>query len=144
MATKFDEIVEFAGLADAIDRQVKYYSSGMTVRLGFSDRSLLGPDVLLVDEVLAVGDANFQQKCLRRISEVVATGATLIFVSHDLAAVEAMCDRTIWLADAIVRADGPTREVLALYAQSVETEAEQAIAVENDPMQILKVDHRSA
>ncbi len=140
VAAKFDEIVEFAGLAEAIDRQVKYYSSGMTVRLGFSIAAFLDPDVLLVDEVLAVGDASFQQKCLRRISEVVATGATLIFVSHDLAAVEAMCDRTIWLADAIVRADGPSREVLALYRKSVEMEAEQAIAVEKDPMQIVKVD----
>ena len=110
---QFDEIVEFAGLSDAIDRQVKFYSMGMQMRLGFSIAAFLEPDVLLVDEVLSVGDANFQQKCLNRIGEVVRQGTTLLYVSHDLASVEASCERAVWLADAVVLAAGPTKEVVS-------------------------------
>ena len=79
VAARFEQIVEFAELEDAIDRQVKYYSSGMQVRLGFSVAAFLEPDVLLVDEVLAVGDARFQQKCLDRMRAVLAQGTTLVF-----------------------------------------------------------------
>jgi ABC-2 type transport system ATP-binding protein len=127
---RFDTIVEFAELTDAIDRQVKYFSSGMQVRLGFAIAAYLEPDILLVDEVLAVGDANFQQKCLQRIGEVVADGTTLLFVSHDLAAVEAMCERAVWLADAVVRAQGPTREVLSLYRGALKEDAALATPTE--------------
>jgi lipopolysaccharide transport system ATP-binding protein len=81
--------VAFAELEEAVDRQVKYYSSGMQMRLDFGVAAFLQPDVLLVDEVLAVGDATFQQRCLQRIRAVLAEGATLVFVSNDLAAVEA-------------------------------------------------------
>ena len=84
---RFDEIVAFAELSDALDRQLKYYSSGMAMRLGFAVAAFLQPDVLLVDEVLAVGDAAFQQKCLERMRSVLQEGTTLIFVSHDLASV---------------------------------------------------------
>ncbi len=136
---RFDTIVDFAEVGDAIDRQVKYYSSGMQVRLGFSIASHLEADILLVDEILAVGDANFQQKCLRRISEVVANGTTLLFVSHDLAAVEAMCDNAMWLTDAMVRASGPTRDVLAQYRGAIE---EQAVMVSSatSALRVLKVE----
>ncbi len=120
---RFDTIVEFAEVADAIDRQVKYYSSGMQVRLGFSIASHLDADILLVDEVLAVGDANFQQKCLNRISEVVRDGTSLLFVSHDLASVEAMCERAVWLTEAMTRAAGPTTAVLAQYRAALEERA---------------------
>jgi ABC-type polysaccharide/polyol phosphate transport system ATPase subunit len=130
IAEQFDAIVDFADLGDAIHRPVKFYSSGMQVRLGFAIAAFLEPAILLVDEVLAVGDANFQQKCLTRISEVVEGGTTLIFVSHDLAAVNAMCQRTLWLEDAVVRADGPTRDVLELYRSAVEGSA--ALSVVND------------
>lgn len=123
---RFDEIVEFAGLTDAIDRQVKFFSLGMQMRLGFSIAAFLEPDILLVDEVLSVGDANFQQKCLRRIEEVVRQGTTLVYVSHDLTSVEATCAQSLWLADAVVQAAGPTREVAALYRKSVEQDASQA------------------
>jgi ABC-type polysaccharide/polyol phosphate transport system ATPase subunit len=82
---RFNEIVEFAELEDAIDRQVKFFSLGMQMRLGFSIAAHLEPDILLVDEVLAVGDANFQQKCMQRIGEIVRNGTTLLYVSHDLA-----------------------------------------------------------
>ena len=117
---KFDTIVEFAELADAIDRQVKFYSMGMQMRLGFSIAAFLEPDVLLVDEVLAVGDASFQQKCLARIGEIVRNGTTLLYVSHDLASVEASCDRAVWLSDAVVRAAGPTKDVVTMYRTAVE------------------------
>jgi ABC-type polysaccharide/polyol phosphate transport system ATPase subunit len=127
---RFDEIVEFAGLADAIDRQVKFFSLGMQMRLGFSIAAHLDPDILLVDEVLAVGDANFQQKCIRRIEEIVRQGTTLIYVSHDLTSVEAICQQAVWLADATVQASGPTREVAALYRKSVEQDA--SLATSND------------
>jgi len=117
---KFDTIVEFAELSDAINRQVKFYSMGMQMRLGFSIAAFLEPDVLLVDEVLAVGDASFQQKCLQRIGEIVRDGTTLLYVSHDLASVEASCDRAVWLSDAMVRAAGPTKDVVTMYRTAVE------------------------
>jgi ABC-type polysaccharide/polyol phosphate transport system ATPase subunit len=137
---RFDTIAEFAEVTDAIDRQVKYYSSGMQVRLGFSIASHLDADILLVDEVLAVGDANFQQKCLTRISEVVASGTTLLFVSHDLAAVEAMCERAMWLTEAIVRAAGPTRAVLGQYRASVEEQAAMTSSSTTSSLRVLKVE----
>jgi len=134
---RFDEIVEFAGLADAIDRQVKFFSLGMQMRLGFSIAAFLEPDILLVDEVLSVGDANFQQKCLRRIEEVVRQGTTLVYVSHDLPSVEATCQQSVWLADAVVQAAGPTREVAALYRSSIQEDA--SVATSNDGVvQLLK------
>lgn len=128
IAARFDDIVEFAEVTSAIDRQIKFYSSGMQVRLGFAIAVFLEPAVLLVDEVLAVGDASFQQKCLERIGQVVANGTTLLFVSHDLAAVEATCDRAMWLVDGVARAAGPTREVVSLYREAVEQNAALAVA----------------
>jgi ABC-type polysaccharide/polyol phosphate transport system ATPase subunit len=139
VAARFDTIVEFAEVGDAIDRQVKYYSSGMQVRLGFAIASHLDADILLVDEVLAVGDANFQQKCLRRISEVVADGTTLLFVSHDLAAVEAVCESALWLTDAAVRAAGPTGQVLAQYRGAIEEHASMTVSTTSS-LRVLKVE----
>jgi len=123
IARRFDAIVDFAEIGDAINRQVKFYSAGMAIRLGFGIAAFLEPDVLLVDEVLAVGDARFQQKCLQRISEVVETGATLFYVSHDLPTVEAVCEKAMWLADGYVRATGPAREVVNMYRTSVEQQS---------------------
>jgi ABC-type polysaccharide/polyol phosphate transport system ATPase subunit len=124
VARKFDEIVAFGELETAIDRQVKFYSSGMHVRLGFAIAAFTEPDVLLVDEVLAVGDAAFQQKCLDRMRAVLAQGTTVVFVSHDLQAVESICERAIWLRDGVVESDGPVREVLGDYRRTVEQAAE--------------------
>ncbi len=124
VARRFDEIVAFAELEDAINRQVKFYSSGMSMRLGFAIAAFLEPDVMLVDEVLAVGDASFQQKCLDRIRSLLAGGTTLIFVSHELASVEATCERAIWLRDGTIAEMGPAREVLGAYRRSVEERAE--------------------
>jgi ABC-type polysaccharide/polyol phosphate transport system ATPase subunit len=124
VARRFDEVVAFSELEDAIDRQVKFYSSGMGARLGFAVAAFMEPDVLLVDEVLAVGDASFQQKCLDRMRTVLAQGTTLVFVSHDLLSLEATCTRGIWLHNGQVKADGPVRESLSLYRRAIEEHAE--------------------
>ncbi len=123
-AARFDEIVSFAELEDAIDRQAKYYSMGMQARLGFGVAAFLEPAILLVDEVLAVGDAAFQQRCLDRMRHVLSQGTTLVFVSHDLATVEATCTRCVWLTDGRILADGPAREVLSAYRGSAQTGGE--------------------
>lgn len=120
---RFDDIVAFAELGDAIDRQVKYYSSGMGMRLGFAVAAFLEPDIMVVDEVLAVGDASFQQRCLDRMREVMTQGTTLLYVSHDLATVEAMCQQAVWIDQGITRAQGPTRDVIADYRRSLEVRA---------------------
>jgi ABC-type polysaccharide/polyol phosphate transport system ATPase subunit len=130
VARRFDEIVAFAELEDAVDRQVKYYSSGMQMRLGFAVAAHLQPDILLVDEVLAVGDATFQQRCLDRIRGVLGEGTTLLFVSHDLAAVEATCSNGIWLHNGEVCTMGPIRDVLAAYRGAVEGDAKSRADIE--------------
>ena len=125
---RFEEIIEFAGITDAVNRQVKFYSSGMQMRLGFAVAAFLEPDVLLVDEVLAVGDTEFQQRCLDRMREVLAEGTTLVLVSHDLAAVEATCRNTLWLRDGAVAATGPTETVIPAYRHAVEQGAHRGAA----------------
>ena len=124
VAKRFDDIVSFAELEGAINRQVKFYSSGMQMRLGFAVAAFMEPDVLLVDEVLAVGDQSFQQRCLDRMRWVLTQGTTVVFVSHDLPAVESICKRAVWLRDGAVEADGPVRDVLASYRRTVEEAAE--------------------
>src|SRR6266850_1539579 len=114
---KLDSIVEFSGVGRYIDVPVKRYSSGMFVRLGFAIAAHLDPDILLLDEVLAVGDAAFQAKCLDRISELRKSGRTIVFISHDLAAVYRLCDRALLLDHGCVVADGPPRQVIDEYQQ---------------------------
>lgn len=121
---RFDDIVQFAELDEAIDRQIKFYSTGMLMRLGFAVSAFLEPSVLLVDEILAVGDASFQQRCLERMSAVLAQGTTLMFVSHDLASVEATCNRVLWLDRGRLAGDGPSRKVLGDYRSAIEQVAE--------------------
>lgn len=123
IARRFDAIVEFADLADAVDRQLKFYSSGMAMRLGFAVAAFLQPDILLVDEVLAVGDATFQQRCLERMRAVLNEGTTLVFVSHDLASVESISIRGLWLRNGELAADGPIRDSLAAYRRHIESSA---------------------
>lgn len=123
---RFDSIVEFADLTEALDRQLKYYSSGMAMRLGFAVAAFLQPDILLVDEVLAVGDATFQQKCLDRMRAVLQEGTTLVFVSHDLASIESIAKRGLWLRDGLLAADGPIRDSIAAYRHHIEATAELA------------------
>jgi ABC-type polysaccharide/polyol phosphate transport system ATPase subunit len=136
---RFDDIVGFAELEDAIDRQVKHYSTGMQMRLGFAVAAFLEPDILLVDEVLAVGDASFQHRCLERMRAVLAQGTTLVLVSHDLAAVEATCARGVWLGQGQVEADGPMREVIGAYRQSIEAAAESEMQVSGE-LRVLKLE----
>lgn len=133
---RFDQIVEFAELTQAVDRQTKFYSSGMKMRLGFSVAAFLEPDVLLVDEVLAVGDASFQQRCLDRMRDVIAQGTTLVYVSHDLPTVEAVCTRAVWLRSGMLLEDGPVREVLADYRRSIEAGVETAARGEDELVQV--------
>jgi ABC-2 type transport system ATP-binding protein len=125
VADRFDQIVEFAEVENAIDRQVKFYSSGMKVRLGFAVAAFLEPAILIVDEVLAVGDSSFQQKCLERMRQVLQGGTTLLLVSHDLAAVGASVSRGIWLADGAIQSDGPIDGVLGDYRSAIEARAEE-------------------
>jgi ABC-type polysaccharide/polyol phosphate transport system ATPase subunit len=114
---KLDSIIEFSGVGHYIDMPVKRYSSGMYVRLGFSIAAHLSPDILLLDEVLAVGDAAFQAKCLARIAELRRNGRTVVFISHDLAAVYRLCDRALLLNHGRVVAEGPPRKVIDEYQQ---------------------------
>jgi lipopolysaccharide transport system ATP-binding protein len=115
---KFPDIVEFAGVDQFIDTPVKRYSSGMQVRLAFAVAAHLEPEVLLIDEVLAVGDAEFQRRCLGRMEDFSSSGRTVIFVSHQMQAVAQLCERTMWLEKGQVELDGPSSEVVATYLQS--------------------------
>jgi ABC-type polysaccharide/polyol phosphate transport system ATPase subunit len=112
---RFDEIVAFSELEPFLDTPVKRYSSGMYVRLGFAVAAHLDPDILLVDEVLAVGDLSFQRRCLNRMNDVAQTGRTVIFVSHQMTAIRRLCTRTIWLEAGRIKDFGPTGEVVARY-----------------------------
>ncbi len=114
----FDAIVEFAGIPDFIDEPLRTYSTGMVARLGFSVAVHVDPDLLVLDEVLAVGDQEFQKKCMEKILEFRRRGKTLLFVSHASGAVESLCQRAVWLDLGTVRRDGPAREVMAEYRAS--------------------------
>ena len=120
---KFDEIVEFSGVERFIDTPVKRYSSGMYLRLAFAVAAHLEPEVLVVDEVLAVGDAAFQKKCLGKMSDVAGEGRTVVFVSHNLAALQALCSRAIWLDGGEMKADADPAEVVDSYLSSVDEAA---------------------
>ena len=115
MAIRMAEILEFADIGDFIDQPVKTYSSGMMMRLAFAVAVHVQPDVLIIDEALAVGDVFFSQKCFQRIREIVHRGATLIFVSHDMAAVQSLCDRAILLSTGNVLFDGAPEECVSRY-----------------------------
>jgi lipopolysaccharide transport system ATP-binding protein len=115
---KFDEIVAFADVERFVDTPVKRYSSGMYLRLAFSVAAHLEPEILLLDEVLAVGDAAFQKRCLGKMEEVAGRGRTIVFVSHNMAAITRFCTRCIWVDGGRVRADGKTEEIVASYLAS--------------------------
>ena len=119
IARKFDEIVAFAELEKFIDTPVKHYSSGMYVRLAFAVAAHLEPEILLVDEVLAVGDINFQKKCLGKMGDVARTGRTVVLVSHQLNQIRRLCHRAVWIDDGSVRQDGPTHEVVSTYESAM-------------------------
>lgn len=113
--SQFEQIVDFSGVERFLDTPVKRYSSGMTVRLGFAVAAHLQPEILLVDEVLAVGDATFQKKCIQRVQDVARGGRTVLFVSHSLGVIESLCDRCLLLEDGRLIADGTPAETIDKY-----------------------------
>jgi lipopolysaccharide transport system ATP-binding protein len=118
---RFDEIVAFSEVERFIDTPVKFYSSGMYLRLAFAVAAHLEPEILLVDEVLAVGDAAFQQKCMGKMGDVARHGRTILFVSHNMVAMEGLCDRVIWMREGRIAEDGPARAVVSNYLRAFAT-----------------------
>ena len=132
---KYDEIIEFSGINEYIDTPIKRYSSGMRVRLAFSVAAHLDPDILIVDEVLAVGDAEFQKKCLGKIGDVAQSGRTVFFVSHDLNAVMSLCNRVIWIDKGKLMNDGEPKKVIQNYIDS-------SSKISNSTVDLLNIDNR--
>jgi len=128
---RFDEIVAFSGLSAFIDNPVKTYSSGMYMRLGFAIAVTVDPDILLIDEVLAVGDEAFQHKCVGKIQEFKARGKTILLVSHDLGSVERLCDEAVWLHEGRLMAQGGTRQIIDGYLNHVASEETRALGAEH-------------
>lgn len=129
---RFDEIVDFAEIGEFIDAPVKHYSSGMQMRLGFAIATTVDPDILIVDEVLAVGDATFQRKCLDRIDYLRQAGVTVLFVSHDPNLVRSVCSHAVWLDGGRVVADGAAEAVVARYNDSAWQSAEPEPVPQDD------------
>ncbi len=119
IASKFDEIIAFSEVERFLDTPVKHYSSGMYMRLAFSVAAHLEPEILIVDEVLSVGDAAFQRKCLGKMRESGETGRTVLFVSHDMSSISRLCRRAIWISDGRIAADGQATEVIGRYVQQL-------------------------
>src|SRR5467141_969218 len=127
----FDAIVDFSGVDQFIDTPIKRYSSGMRLRLGFAVAAHLNPDVLVVDEVLAVGDAGFQKKCINAMEGLRSSGRTVLFVSHNLAAVENLCSRGIWLDGGKIRMNSGAKEVIETYMASFAGESTSGAELED-------------
>ncbi len=119
MRNRFDEIVDFAELENFIDTPIRNYSSGMQARLGFAVATAVQPEILIVDEVLSVGDERFQEKCTARIEEFQRNGATILLVSHQAKLVEELCNRAVWLDGGRAQAIGPAREVVQRYQEGM-------------------------
>jgi ABC-type polysaccharide/polyol phosphate transport system ATPase subunit len=138
-ARRFEEIVAFAGVERFVDTPVKRYSSGMYLRLAFSVAAHLEPDILVVDEVLAVGDAEFQAKCLGRMATVEREGRTVVFVSHNLEAITSLCARALWLDRGIAKAIGPAGEVVDAYLGALSRETEEPVDDRAGPVALRSV-----
>ena len=132
IAARFDEIVAFAGVEGFLDTPVKRYSSGMRVRLAFAVAAHLEPEILIVDEVLAVGDAEFQSRCLGKMRDVAGQGRTVLFVSHNLAALKALCSRALWLDGGALRATGEVGRVVDAYLAESAARAEEPLSHRRD------------
>jgi lipopolysaccharide transport system ATP-binding protein len=130
---KFDEIVAFAELEKFIDTPVKHYSSGMYVRLAFAVAAHLEPEILLVDEVLAVGDINFQKKCLGKMGDVARAGRTIVLVSHQLNQIRRLCHRVVWVDDACIRQAGSTHEVVSAYESDMARDDKNSVRRKRGP-----------
>jgi len=129
---RFDEIIDFAEMWEFIDAPAKTYSSGMYLRLAFSVAVNVNPDILLIDEILAVGDGAFQQKCLERIDRFKSDGKTIVFVSHNLGAVQSLCEEAIWLEKGELRLHGPTKKVVDHYQWAINQGEEARLAEEGE------------
>ena len=119
MKEHFDEIVDFAEIHQFLDSPLKNYSSGMRARLGFSIATMVKPDILIVDEILAVGDYKFRQKCEKRMKELLSGGTTLLYVSHSIAEVKRLCDHALWIDKGVERMQGNAVEVCDAYMQEM-------------------------
>ena len=117
---RIDEIIEFSELREFIDNPVRTYSSGMYMRLAFSVAINVDADILLIDEILSVGDQHFQEKCFQKIEDLKKQGKTIVFVSHGMGSVERFCTRAIWLNNGTIQADGNTKEVIKEYLKATE------------------------
>jgi ABC-2 type transport system ATP-binding protein/lipopolysaccharide transport system ATP-binding protein len=135
---RFDEIVDFAGLERFLDTPLKRYSWGMYLRLAFAVAAHVEPDVMILDEVLAVGDARFREKCLSKVSEFGREGRTVVFVSHDLGSITQVCRRTIWLDAGRIVGDGPSKEIVQRYVRGISSATSRA-DFDPDPSQPLQV-----
>ncbi len=131
---KFDEIVAFSEIERFLDTPVKHYSSGMYMRLAFSVAAHLQPEILIVDEVLAVGDVGFQRKCLKKMRDIGESGRTVLFVSHDMQAITRLCSRVVWLRNGIIERDGDAKQIIGEYLHSqLKVVAEKRWGDDEDP-----------
>lgn len=119
MQEHFDEIVDFAELHDFMDAPLKNYSSGMRARLGFAIATMVKPEILIVDEILAVGDYKFKKKCEARMSEMLSGGTTLLYVSHNISEVKRLCDHALWIEKGVARMQGDVNEVCDAYMEEM-------------------------
>lgn len=142
MAARMAEIVAFADMAEFLDMEVKHYSSGMYTRLAFAVATSVDPDILITDEVLAVGDEAFQRKCMERIFAFRQVGKTIIFVSHALDTVRTLCDRAVWLDHGAIRALGPASEVVDAYLAEVNRREREELARQDEASTVLSADPR--
>lgn len=119
MREHFDEIVEFAGIEKFLDSPLKNFSSGMKARLGFSVATMVKPDILIVDEILAVGDYKFKQKCMKRMEELLGGGTTLLYVSHNIDEVASLCDHALWIDHGVTRMQGGVDDICRAYMEEM-------------------------
>jgi lipopolysaccharide transport system ATP-binding protein len=136
MRNRFDEIVSFAELEQFIDTELKRWSTGMVMRLGFAIATSVNPDILITDEILAVGDESFQRKCLRRIKTFREEGGTILFVSHDMHAVRDLCGRCVWLDHGVVQMDSSTEKVVAGYLASDRSQEVPAVRMAPEAVEV--------
>lgn len=139
---RFDDIVEFAGVERFIDTPVKRFSSGMFLRLGFAVAAHMEPEIMVVDEVLAVGDAEFQRRCLSRMSALGQEGRTVLYVSHDLASLAQLCSRCVWIDAGSARADGPPAAIIARYLEEGVPDAARLTVEQRGPIRLEHIELR--
>jgi ABC-type polysaccharide/polyol phosphate transport system ATPase subunit len=139
MQTRFDSIVAFADIGEFLDVPIRNYSSGMQMRLGFSVAVHVEPEVILIDEVLAVGDYNFQLKCLDRIQQMQDQGVTILFVAHDFDRVQNLCKRAIWLENGMLQAQGDVNEIVERMKERYYWDGQQVLIKDEETASVAEV-----